>query len=114
MSRRRPPGPYGAEWVIVWGAFLIATALILLGLGLYTKAAKAVTSAIIPGTVSLVIVNPPEPASCDSPGLTVIYVATGQASRAKRIRYYYPPGAMVVEVVPALVECVFADGFEEG
>lgn len=39
MNRRRPPGPYGAEWVIVWAMFLLTLACMVIALWLGTAKA---------------------------------------------------------------------------
>lgn len=39
MNRRRPPGPYGSEWVIVWGMFLLT--LVCMVIALWLGTAKA-------------------------------------------------------------------------
>lgn len=113
MNRRRPPGPYGSEWVIVWAMFLLTLAcmVIALAVGIRPAKAKGPTLVITPGTIAVVIVNPPQPVSCDLPGWTFRYTSNGIDYRAHSAQHN--TAAMVLDMVPALDECAFTDGFEE-
>jgi hypothetical protein len=113
--RRRvePPGGFGPEFVVVWLVFFLLAAVILLGLFLVTKPAEAKAPALVitPGTIAVVIVNPPQPVSCDLPGWTFRYTPNGIDYRAQSAQYN--SAAMVLDLVPALDQCAFADGFEQ-
>lgn len=81
-NRRRPPGPYGAEWVIVWGMFLLTLACMLAAL--YGVTASAANFMILSEQGAVI-------AECESP-LRIDYGAVAAVCR-----------------VPVTV---FADGFE--
>lgn len=67
---------------------------------------------VVPGTIALTIINPPQPVSCAKPGWAFFYVATGTSYRAHSASYFTGSGPLVLELTPALDECIHVDGFE--
>lgn len=106
MNRQRPPMDATPAIVIIM--------LLILGCALLMRCseseARGPSTAVVAGTITLTIINPPEPVSCQAPGWTVVYIATGTAYRAARFSYL--PAGLSIDLTPALEQCIHVDGFE--
>lgn len=83
MNSRRPPGPYGSEWVVVWLMFLLTLACMVAAL--YVGTARGADFLILDESGQAI-------ARCQTP-FTVDYSAVAAVCRV-------PPG-------------IFANGFED-
>lgn len=96
-----PPSPKGDIWIAIVLVLFLVVALVDC-----SKAARVV----VPGTVTVTIINPPEPVSCTRSGWSFEYAATNQVFRASRA--VADPSALTLEITPALEECIYKDSFE--
>lgn len=102
---RPPPRRSGAAPIV-----LMALLLLVAGLAHCDAHGRSMLVAV-PGTVALTIVSPPRPLTCSQPGWRFLYVPSGIVYRAHSGSYDY--GALVLDLTPALDECIHVDGFEQ-
>lgn len=106
----RAPPRRDAGGTIATLAFLVLVAALLSDCSQSATAASRQFRATVPGTVMLVIVSPPQPVTCSVPGWSILYVPTGTVYRAAR--WTFQPDGLVLDMTPAIDECIHIDGFE--
>jgi hypothetical protein len=104
---RPPPKHDGTAPVVIIMLMILGCALLIR----CSESKAQVRTLIVPGSIALTIINPPQPVSCGVRGWSVFYTATGTAYRAQSMRYQVTT-PLVLELTPALEQCVFVDGFE--